>query len=328
MPPRLKPQARLMANAPIYLLLGPEMVQKRERVAAILRQHGIADDPANPARSQYFAGDNSVEEIMGEITTYPFFGDKKAVIVHEAERLPRSALEAYFQSPLDTTVLILLSEKAKGKFSAPLERLCAGFNEIEMFWELFEYKLVSWADVKARKEYGMAPPPGLGAFLAEISGCTMALAEQSLQLLANRFGQGPFTLEEAGHVLGAQRGSNVFECVEHCFGGKAVAALSDLRALLSEGESPILVQAMLMRQAELLWRYQTGARTKESLGLQRVSAFREVEHQSRFWSLPLLARALRLISGLDHSLKSEPGYVSALRLELAVLALARRELAY
>jgi DNA polymerase III delta subunit len=311
-------------KAPIYLLLGPEKVQKRERVAAILQQHGIANDPANPARSQYFAGDSSVEEIMSEITTYPFFGGKKAVIIHEAEHLPRPALEAYFAAPLDTTVLLLLSEKSKGKFSVPLERLCEKFNGVEMFWELFENKLIPWADAQARRVYGLAPPPGLGALLADICG-SASLAEQSLQILANRFGHAPFTLDEAGAVLGTQRGSTVFECVEHCFGGKAALALLNLRALLAEGENPILVQAMLMRQAELLWRYQAGARTKESLKLQHAGAFREIENQSRFWSLPLLSRALRLISGLDHSLKSEPGYVSALRLELAILALARRK---
>jgi len=307
---------------PVYLLLGPEKVTKRERVGAILRQHGIADDPADPSRSQYFASDSAPDEIMSEIATYPFFGKAKAVIVHEAERLPRAGLEAYLSSPLETTVLMLLSEKGKGKFNASLERLCEKVGRVEVFWELFEDKLAPWAEAKARREYGLASPPGLGAFLIDICGRNMALIEQSLQILANRFANNKFTFDEAGHVLGEQRGSDIFECVSHCFGGQLVPALSRLRALFAEGESPIFVQTMLMRQAELLWRYLAGARSKEGLGVQ-VMAFREIERQSRSWSMPRLSRAIRMLCALDHSLKSEPSFVGALRLELAVLSLAR-----
>lgn len=292
----------------------------------ILKSHGIADDPANPARSQYFASDSPAEEIMSEITSYPFFGSAKAVIVHEAERLPRPALEAYLASPLETTVLILLSEKTKGKFSAPLERLCEKMGTIEIFWELFENQLGAWAENKARREYGLAMPSGLGALLTEICGRNMALVEQSLQILSNYFLDKSFTLEETSRVLGEQRGSDIFAFVAHCFHGQAVPAITMLRAILAEGESPIFVQAMLMRQAELLWRYHAGARTKESLGVQQM-AFREIEQQSRSWSMPLLSRALSLIASLDRSFKSEPAYCGALRLELAVFSLANKKMA-
>jgi DNA polymerase III delta subunit len=310
----------------VYLLLGPEKVTKRERVAAILKTHGIADDPANPARIQYFAGDTPADEIISEIASYPFFGGAKAVIVHEAERLPRPALEAYLMSSLDTTVLILLSEKTKGKFSAPLERLCEKAGAVEVFWELFENQLGAWAENKAGREYGLAAPHGLGALLAEICGRNMALVEQSLQILSNYFLDKSFTLEEAGRVLGEQRGSDIFAFIAHCFQGQAVPAVAMLRAILAEGESPIFVQSMLMRQAELLWRYHAGARTKEGLGVQQM-AFREIEQQSRNWPAPLLSRALCLIASLDRSFKSEPAYCGLLRLELAVYALARKKLA-
>jgi DNA polymerase III subunit delta len=321
--PAEKPPAKTLSKAPVYLLLGPEKVMKRERVTAILKQHGIADDPANPARSQYFASDSPAEEIMSEITSYPFFGGVKAVIVHEAERLPRPALESYLSSPLETTVLILMSDKTKGKFSAPLERFCDKVGTIEVFWELFENQLSSWAENKARREYGLAIPPGLGALLTEICGRNMALVEQSLQILSNYFLDKSFALEEVSRILGEQRGSDIFALVAHCFQGQTVPAITMLRSILSEGESPIFVQSMLMRQAELLWRYHAGARTKESLGVQPM-AFREIEQQSRAWSVPLLSRALCLIASLDHSFKSEPAYCGTLRLELAVFTLARR----
>ena len=313
-----------MKAANIYLLLGPEKVLKRERIAAILRQHGISDDPASPERMQYFASESASEDIMGEIATYPFFGEKKAVIVHEVEHLDRRALEEYCASPLATTVLILLSDKNKGKFNASLERICEQMGSVEMFWELFEDKLSSWAERKARHEYGMQSPPGLGSLLTELCGRNMSFAEQSLQILANRFMQNPFTLDEARKTIGEQKGSTVFDCVAYCFGGELIPALASLRNFLAEGESPILLQTMLMRQAELLWRYQAGARSMGALGVQPM-AFREIEKQSRFWPQPLLARALRFIHSLDRSLKSEASYVSALRLELAILALARRK---
>jgi len=97
----------------------------------------------------------------------------------------------------------------------------------------------------------------------------------------------------------------------------------DTGELLAEGESPVFIQIMLMRQAELLWNYVCGGkRTQAELGVQPM-AFREIQRQARGWTPRALARVIRRLAWLDQRLKSEPASVAGLRLELVMLAIAR-----
>jgi DNA polymerase III delta subunit len=313
-----------LATCHVWLLLGPEKVVKRERVREILQAHGVSDEKDNPARCMFFASDTRADEIFIEMGTYPFFGGKKAVIVQEAEKLPRPQLEAWLAAPLETTLLVLMSDKPKGKFSAPLERACDKVGTIEVFWDLFEERLGPWAEGKARKEYSLQVPAGFGEFLVDSCGRNMALIEQTIQILANCFGQNIFSLEDARRVVGEQKGADIFDCIGACFTGKTESVQRQVRELIAEGESPVYIQIMLMRQAELLWRYVAGGqRTQATLGVQPM-AFREIQRQSAGWQPILLARILRRIAWLDRKLKSEPAHVAAIRLEMVMLAISRR----
>ena len=315
--------ARGLASCSVWLLLGPEKVTKRERVREILAAHEIADEQNNPARCMFFAGDARMDDIFSEMSTYPFFGGKKAVIVQEAEKLPRQQLEVYLAAPLESTLLVLMSEKPKGKFSAPLERACEKVGRIEVFWDLFEDRLAPWAEKKASHEYRLEFPSGFGEFLVDSCGRNMALIEQTIQILANRFSGKGFSLADAAWVVGEQKGADVFDCIGACFTGDVVRVQKQIRELLAEGESPVYIQIMLMRQAELLWRYVAGGqRTQAALGVQPM-AFREVQRQAGGWRPVSLAGVIRRIAWLDLKLKSEPAHVAGLRLELVMLAIAR-----
>jgi len=311
-----------LAGCMVWLLLGPEKVTKRERVGEILAAHGIEDSQGNPARCMFFASDSKPDEIFAEMETYPFFGGKKAVIIQESEKLPRQDLERYLAAPLETTLLVLMSEKPKGKFSAPLERAVDKVGRSEVFWDLFEDRLGPWAENKAAREYNLGIPPGFGEFLVDSCGRNMALIEQTIQILANRFSGKGFTLEDAMAVAGEQKGADVFDCIAACFTGNQVVVQKQVHELLAEGESPVFIQIMLMRQAELLWNYVCGGkRTQAELGVQPM-AFREIQRQARGWTPRALARVIRRLAWLDQRLKSEPASVASLRLELVMLAIA------
>lgn len=309
-----------------FLFLGPDAVSKKEAVEKVLKSCGIAPAGDDPRRCLFFASESGADAIFNECATPAFFGDGKAVIVHEAELLPTDKIKDYLADPADSTVLLLLSEKNKGKFSQAVEKLFTEHGEVRMFWEMFEDRLEQWAEKKAT-QYGMTKVPGLGAQLVERCGRSAQLIEQAIQILANNFGDRPFTLQEAEGIVGTVRETTVFSFVDALFFRKAAPAIAAARELAGEGESPLLFLTMAQRQLELLWRHAAARRTGRplsaaSLGLVET-AFRSLSQMAGRWDIPALARAGAILGRLEFQLKSLGGEMQTTALERAIVAVCR-----
>lgn len=304
-----------------YLLLGEERVTKLEKVASILKKHNI--DPEGPERCVYFASEDSPDEILTEAMTYPFFGSKKAVIVQEAERMPVPRVKEYFKSPSDATILIFLSEQNKGKFSKTVEKLFAKEGEVQMFWPMFEDRLERWADKQGRDSYGLQLPPGLGQMLVAQCGRNTQLIDNNLQTLANYFGTKPFELEDAGRVINERREVTVFELIDALFAGRVKECLLFYRQLVYEGSEFLQILAMLIRQIELLWRYQEQGASAPDLRRLGKLARQKLQRQAARWSDSALAEAYTVLAELDRIIKSEGRNLAGIEFEKRLLQVCR-----
>lgn len=315
------------SKKPVYLLLGPDQHRKREYLEEILKQHGIPDRPDAPERCVFFAGESreTAALVFEECITYGFFGGKKAVIVHEAEKLPKDGLKNYLDDPVASTVLVLLSDLNEKKFSAAIEKTIAACGEVKMFWQMFENRLEQWVETKAFREYGLKTPPGIGRFIVEQCGRNGELAERNLQLLANYFEDRPFSLEEAGRVVREKKELTVFDLVSAVFERDLRRSLGYLRRLLDEGEEILQVRALLERQMKLMWKYlaSNGMLDARGMGLTKLP-YQELRSQARLWDAVRLAKAARILAEMDLAAKSglRPA-LRRLRYEHGLLRLCR-----
>ena len=309
-----------------HLFLGPDAVTKKEAVNKLLQSAGIAITGDDPSRCLFFASESSAEEIFSECLTPSFFGGTKAVIVHEAESLPTDRVKEYFNSPSDDTLLIFLSDKNQGKFSRAVETLFKKHGEVRMFWEMFENQLESWATRKS-SEYGLASVPGLGSFLVERCGRSSRLVERGIQVLANLFEGQPFTLEQAGKAVDGGREITVFTFVDSLFYRKTREALQSGRQLMYEGDDPLYLLVMIMRQHELLWKYAAAVRdgrpvSPGTLGVVKT-AYQNLSRMAPRWTLLQLAEAGRELFSLEMELKSSGRALRSAAFERTVLRICR-----
>lgn len=311
----------------IYLLLGPDQSQKKEYLDTVLQKHKIPAEPDAPERCVFFAGEGreTANRVFEECATYGFFGGSKAVIVHEAEKLPKDELKKYLAEPVDGTVLVLLSDLNQRKFSAPIEKRVAEIGEVKMFWQMFEDRLEQWVEQKAHKEYRLQVERGIGRFIVDQCGRNGELAERNLQLLANYFEERPFTLEEAARVVQEKKELTVFNLVDQLFNRDARNALNTLRRLVFEGEEVLQMRALLERQLKLLWKYlaSRGTLDARAMGLTKLP-YRQLCAQARRWDLIRLAQAARIISAMDlHAKSGLKPRLRLLRFEQDVLQICR-----
>lgn len=307
-----------MAKAPVYLFLGPDAAKKREAVAQVLRKHKIGAEPDDPARVVFVAKEDGADEIFEECGTFPFFGGMKAVIVHEAERLPAARLKAYLADPLPSTVLLLLSDLNQGKFGAAVEKQVAALGEVAMFWQPFESELARLAETRARAA-GMQPPRAFGDFITHLAGRNAALIEQYVDLLSNAFGGQAFSAEQAEEALAARREATAFGLVDMACRGKKKDALLAYRRLVEEGEEPIRLAALFRMQFEKLWLYGI---SPSNCARESKMALRDLEGQSRRLGHDKLARAFEALAPLELSLKGDPEPLKHARFELFLYEVA------
>lgn len=102
-----------------YVIYGEEQYQVQKQIQAIV--HREIAGAADMNTVTYDALQASIDQILEDAETIPFFADKKVIIVNHANFLSASndtdmdlaRLEAYLERPLDSTILILSGEFAK-----------------------------------------------------------------------------------------------------------------------------------------------------------------------------------------------------------------------
>ncbi len=317
-----------MKKVPIYLLLGSELLQKKDEIKNILKLHGIDAGEHSAQKVMYFASETAIEEILTECLTLPFFAKNKAVIVQEAEKLSFPILKDYLSNYSEQTILILVSDQPSGKFSSPIEKIVKQVGELIMFWPMFEDKMEKWAERKAR-EYGIMIPVGLGAFLVDQCGRNTLLIEKNLQVLLNFFASGAFTLDDAARIMNEEKEVSVFLFIKELFLGNVQDSIKYFRRIVYEGESMLFILKMIHRQLELLWKYksvinkgQQGPSLMGVLGVGKL-ALKEIAVQSGKRTLVQIAMALSYLYEIEKSLKSDPAEVKLMVFENTILKISR-----
>lgn len=275
-----------MTKPRFYIFHGEDEFTRSEQLAELKKRMG------NPAiadlNTTILDGSQvSLAELRLACDTVPFMSDRRLVIVDgllsklepsKKEGEPAAWQEEYLEGLVDylkqlpsTTRLVFIEEKAIGKDN-PVHRLALsderGFAK--------EFKLPSrgelgrWIEERARAK-GAQIDPAAARELANFVGDNLRLLDQEMEkLIAYTDGARPISRDDVHLLTSYVREANIFHMVDALGRRDGQRASKLLHRLLDDGEHPLALLGMIVRQFRIMIQVKDLAR--RGLGTRAVSA--------------------------------------------------------
>lgn len=323
--------------APLYLISGEEpfLIQ---RLLERFKERAI--DPATrDFNYDLFQGEMvSPQEALRAAQTLPVLSPRRLVIIQHADLIKDESelFLAYFENPSETTVLLLVAPKPdlRKKMFSMLKK-----KAIVITCPLLSEGEVSRWIAQAARERGIRFSEEALWYLKERLGKDLFLIHQEVEKIASRWGDKivaegrEVSLAEVQDIVGGGRSHSIFELVRTMGEKDVKESFSLLSALLADGESPLFILAMWLRE----WRMMAIAKEELELGHSEGIVGKKIGlapfllsdffKRLKRWSPEEIREAFRLSLAADSQLKGgrqAPSFVlEALLLELCQIASRR-----
>lgn len=309
--PAQLPQLLKKSLAPVYLISGDEPLLVQEccdQVRSAARDAGFLERMTFHADHQLDW--NTVGEEFGSLS---LFAEKRRIEIH----LPtgklgdgRAVLERVLQDPPEDIILLLISARLDAA-----ETRRKWYKELQNkgvhvpVWPVDGDKFAGWLQQRA-KSRGLSLTRGALNILTERLEGNLLAASQELDRLA-LFGTGK-TIDEDVIEQAVQDSSRFtgFELVTELLAGRAPHARKMIGVLKQEGENPLGLLAVLVRDLNLTMELRAAAAQRENpsaflkqRGVFQPQRARTIEQAARRLSRPQLHSALELCSDIDRAAK-------------------------
>jgi DNA polymerase-3 subunit delta len=233
---------------PVYAFAGEETYLLEEAFGYLDKL--MAVDALN--REVYFGQDASVDDIIIAAQTLPFMGDRRLVVVKDAQKI-RSAdagkLAEFLKVPERSCCIVLFwNEKLrKDSRKSPLLSAAAAAGMTVEFRALYENELPAWVQQRVR---GFSKRISLeaGKCLIQESGSNLMDLTNELEKLDLYTGaRDEITVKDVEAVSGHTRLSNLNHLAEGIEGKRIEASVRIMENLIAEGEVPLRVLATISR---------------------------------------------------------------------------------
>ena len=326
-----------MAEAPrFYIFYGPDEFTQKEMLADLKAKMG-GDPSLVELNTTYFDGRHvSLGELRHACSVFPFLSDKRLVIVEgllnrlegKDRGADREALLAFLPELPPTTRLVFLEESDLGghnPFLSLAQSSPAGYAR------LFEapkgHALEGWIQQRVAFHGGLIDPQAAALLAANVGEDLRLLEMEILKLVAYSGLERPIVAADvelltpyAGEVV-------IFELVDAIGRKQRQVASTLLRRKLDEGDEPLYLLAMIIRQFRLLIQVreqqEQGVSTEEIGRLIRLHPYvtGKITQQANTYTLARLEAVYRQLVDTDVAIKTGQMEPEA-ALELLVVELA------
>ena len=314
----------------VTLVTGKEEFLAERTVAAVrgaVRRH---DPEAELAETR---GADLTLASLGELAAPSLFSAIRCVVVRGLEDLPEESVAGvidYAAAPVEEVALVLVHGGGQ-KGSGVLTRLrkLDGVTEVKTV-ELKASEYPSFVAAQVQEAGGRIEPSAAVALVQAVGQDLRALAAAASQLVSD-FPATTLGDDQVKQYFGGRAEAKSFAVADAAFAGRRSQALEELRWALDAGTAPVLVTSAFAGSARGLARYLGAPRGLHEADLARELGVppwkvRTVRDQSRAWSEPGIARAIRAVAQADADIKgaaSDPSYTLE-RLVLTVTGLRDR----
>lgn len=234
---------------PYYLVLGPEMYQCRLAVDYIKKRY-LKPEAAPFDYAEYSARDTQVERIFETVNTFPMLSKRRLVIVSELEQLAETEHEKLLSSLdflLPSSLLVLIAEELdhrKKLYKTIKDKGC-----IVEFPKLKGPVLTRWVETFVRKN-GYRISSSTADKIVHLAGSDLqSLAGEVEKLFLFTGKEKQITDHAVDDLVRSSRQHGIFELINNLGKGDRAGALDSLSNLLSMGEHPLVITAMMARHS-------------------------------------------------------------------------------
>ena len=293
-----------------YLILGPEQYQCRQAVA-LLKGRMLTPEMLAFDYSEFEAGETQADEIVEAANTFPMVSKRRVVLVTRVERLSDTEQEAIL-SALDSlsprTILILVAEdldRRKKFYKVLQDKIC-----VAEFPQVKGAALERWAEDFVRQR-GYRMSRSSIQKVVQLAGTDIQSVAAELEKLLLYSGAAKEVPDEAvGDLVRESRQQRIFDLTDAVGRRDRVGALKSLANLLSLGESPLLVVAMMARQCRQVLIAQEclhqGTPAREIASVAQIPPFMldQFLRQARSANPAAIREMFIRLAGIDRKLKS------------------------
>jgi len=264
----------------------------------------------------YFNAENCLpEEIISDANTLPFFDKVRVIVVTSFEKIQTDKskrLLAYIKSPCLTTRLILTTGENIRKNNPILKELSKK-GSARPFYTKKPHQAVSWL-VKKVREDGWDIDADAAKLVVDKVGCeTRLLVPEIEKLELYTFESRRISSGDVENLTSNIKTFTLFELCDAIGKREKEKALIILYKIFKQGEVPLVVLAMIIRQFRLIWYTKTLLKKNvaerdmiKKLGIPPF-AFQPVKQQSKLFSDSDIKRVFRNLYKVDMSMKSGGG---------------------
>lgn len=293
-----------------YLVTGSD-VPRREQAVRLLEEALCAREMQQWGLVKVDAEETDGFAVFDLVSTPPFLGERRVVVVKSAERLADDeALVPFVQDPPGFSTLILVAgavDKRKKLYQA-----------IQKHGLVLEYEAPKDVDLERRVQevargLGLRLEREAVAALVEKAGGDLERIGRELEKLAHFAGPGGVVgrdevealAGESPPVLGPYA---LFEYVDALTEGAGSVAMERLGRLIAAGQPPLVVLAMIARQFRLLlaavaWKGERPEVMAGALGMKSSYPAKKAMGQAGNWPLVRIIEALEACAECDALMK-------------------------
>lgn len=304
-------QALEKSLAPVYLVSGDEplLVQEAcDQVRARAREAGFND------RQVYHADQHlNWGALRDELGAMSLFAERRRIEIH----LPtgklgdgRDVIEHALTQPADDILLLLISTRldaaeTRRKWYKQLQKTGVHVT----VWPVDADKFAGWLQQRARSR-GLTLTQGALNLLAERLEGNLLAASQELDRLSLLAAEKTINEDVVEAAVQYSARFNIFEVISDLLAGRAPHASKVITTLQQEGESPLGLLAVLVRDINMTLELQQAMKRREvpatflkKHGVFQPQRARAIEQAARRLRPPTLHQALTLCSEADRAAK-------------------------
>lgn len=300
-------------EAPVYLIHGDEAFIARQ-AADWLRGKVLAGAVEDFNLDRFDGRERpDPERIAQAARTLPMMAARRLVLVRNAEALPglgpkqMAPLIKYIKQP-DPSACLVLVAYAKVKKSTALYKAVNASGLVFEAQAPRERELPSWIRDRAESR-GRSIRPDAAALVCEAIGRDLASLDAAIERLCLFVAEGPIELQHVEETVAHTRTRTVWELVDAIADRDVSQALARAHLLLGQGEHPIKLMGLVIRQFRQLLigrsAVKHGASTEAAAKAAGVPPFRArtFARQLNRYRLAELMAALDRLAEADRALK-------------------------
>jgi DNA polymerase-3 subunit delta len=278
-----------------------------------IRDWAVGPDPDDFTFAMYTGEDAKLSDVLDDLHTPPFIGDRRLVVVESADGFVtshRSALEDFAQN-LSECGILLLEVKTWNKATKLAKLVEANGLAVEAKSPDKPKAAETWCVNWARRQYGKKLSPPVAAMLVEQVGMQLGQLDQELCKLANFVGVATeIDLNAVQTMVVGVHSEETFKLLGYALEGQLPRALDQLERMLASGVAPQMIVGTLITQLRKLTRAArlvvSGHSMRSALddsGFRHPFAQKKGEQQLRAMGRERMAEMYRRLLQLDYNVK-------------------------